>query len=1292
MLSINTNTSSLFAQNSLAGAQSSLAASVQRLSSGLRINSGADDAAGLSISQNLQSQINGVNQSIQGLSNATSLLQVADSSLASIHDMLSRMKQLATQGYDGSLSSRQRLDIANELESLNSEINATAQRTQFNGVGIIASGLSVDAVSSSIKIGTDLNGGVVSDIRLSGAAAGIYQLTKIGTSQIKLTNTSGTGQTISQTIALKNNAQNAIQTLNFQSMGIAIDVQSYQAQTSTQIAEALVAVAGGSSSTTITSSGFTSATNVINLNSSNGYVLTIDGNRYSTKGTLNGVADARVATLNSTTTIDALAAWINNLQQNFNINVSASITGSGSSYALEITSTSVTSSASASGILETVTSSNPAIITATAGADARGGINTVNVEAAAAKTWTLSSSSANISLDTINGLQLSVGGVNYKSVPALSSATTLTALASWINGLRVPASGSPDMPVTASVSGNTLTLTGPASAAGNFTVDGVASQTIGGFTSPDNSISIAATGLELNVGGASFNSLTTSIPLNQTSGFSSLSDIVDWVNALNAGVTASIANDGIASYSLSLLQTSGTPAAISFTGLRPDAIEANFSSPNDAVTLDSVNGFKVVSGAGTFSTKDITHPIVGSRADGAVTLNDLANWVSNLNAGLVGTIVGGNGSTYSLGVSYAASNLSTSAINISGIVNGTTSSDEMVALATANAGATTGVHPLVVTQTAAATSCNLAGFMDENALVDVTNFDLFVGSNVYYANGNIARGASISIYLPGQDGQTLQDNIDTSGASWSFGTALGEWSGESAWATIGQLRDWINALGDNVQANTLLTPSGDTQLHINGTQTGAGNVVGFDNLGNIAVSYDPYGWGSISTNYTNSIGGNYIAGTISLTANGGIAVSSSPAPYMLQGSTDSYQVVDDPRGIVYDGTTYFWAGPPSAVDPNYVNDSSRGLIDPGNGLWYGQPGVVLDTSQGSFLGPNPNLAGQINPDGVVNFNQNWLTGDPGINTIIAARDAKGTIDGHYFQSATNAINNAADTKINLTLTGVTTPSDPATNANIVIDQGVSNTPSDLSSSTVSVNEGSTAKNATLSINGISYDPSLQTIKVGGITYSYLGGTSGSPITVSVLPISERTVSSSGGDGIVLSSKGNRALEFQSGATSNFHVTVYTSNVMTGNSGDSTGNHQEMIALGNSLTTKGNENIYGLSSSDSIDTWQSAFRRLSSLIDSASDRISTQRGVYGSQLNAISYNVENLRSQSVNLQNSKASIADADFALETSKLVKGQIMAQATTAMSAQANQEPSIVLSLFNKSFSNNYNIQNFVY
>ncbi len=151
---INTNLASLFAQNSLANAQNNLAQSVQRLSSGLRINSAKDDAAGLSISQNMQSQINGTNQSIRNLSDATNLLQVADSSLATVQDMLLRLKQLATQGYDGSLSASQKLNIVQEMKELNDEINKTASRTAFNGINLLSSGSSVDLNNSDIKAGT----------------------------------------------------------------------------------------------------------------------------------------------------------------------------------------------------------------------------------------------------------------------------------------------------------------------------------------------------------------------------------------------------------------------------------------------------------------------------------------------------------------------------------------------------------------------------------------------------------------------------------------------------------------------------------------------------------------------------------------------------------------------------------------------------------------------------------------------------------------------------------------------------------------------------------------------------------------------------------------------------------------------------------------------------------------------------------------------------------------------------------------------------------------------------------
>jgi flagellin len=150
---INTNLASLFAQNSLTNAQNNLAQSVQRLSSGLRINSAKDDAAGLAISQLMQSNINGVNQSIRNLSDATNVLQVADTALSTIQDMLLRMKQLSVQGYDGLLSTAQMANVRTEISELRDEINATAKRTSFNDVNLLSGNRAVDASVSDVTAG-----------------------------------------------------------------------------------------------------------------------------------------------------------------------------------------------------------------------------------------------------------------------------------------------------------------------------------------------------------------------------------------------------------------------------------------------------------------------------------------------------------------------------------------------------------------------------------------------------------------------------------------------------------------------------------------------------------------------------------------------------------------------------------------------------------------------------------------------------------------------------------------------------------------------------------------------------------------------------------------------------------------------------------------------------------------------------------------------------------------------------------------------------------------------------------
>ncbi len=130
---IYTNQASLMAQKGLLGAQNSLALSVERLSSGLRINRAKDDAAGLGVGENLQKQLNGVKQGINNLNDAISMAQTAEGALQSVSAMAQRIIMLATQGANETMSYDQRSSVAKELGALREAINSIAGRTKYTG-------------------------------------------------------------------------------------------------------------------------------------------------------------------------------------------------------------------------------------------------------------------------------------------------------------------------------------------------------------------------------------------------------------------------------------------------------------------------------------------------------------------------------------------------------------------------------------------------------------------------------------------------------------------------------------------------------------------------------------------------------------------------------------------------------------------------------------------------------------------------------------------------------------------------------------------------------------------------------------------------------------------------------------------------------------------------------------------------------------------------------------------------------------------------------------------------------
>jgi flagellin len=133
---INTNLASLNAQRNLAMSQGSLSTSMQRLSSGLRVNSAKDDAAGLAIAERMNAQVRGMNVAMRNANDAISLSQTAEGAIGKIGDALQRMRELAVQSANGSNNEGDRANLDTEFKELQSEVDRLVNGTKFNGTSL----------------------------------------------------------------------------------------------------------------------------------------------------------------------------------------------------------------------------------------------------------------------------------------------------------------------------------------------------------------------------------------------------------------------------------------------------------------------------------------------------------------------------------------------------------------------------------------------------------------------------------------------------------------------------------------------------------------------------------------------------------------------------------------------------------------------------------------------------------------------------------------------------------------------------------------------------------------------------------------------------------------------------------------------------------------------------------------------------------------------------------------------------------------------------------------------------
>jgi len=274
---INTNIMSLTAQRNLNSSQSSLATSLQRLSSGLRINSAKDDAAGLAISERFTTQIRGLNQAIRNANDGVSFAQTAEGALSTAGDALQRIRELAVQSINDTNSSSDRQALNNEVGQLIAEVNRIANSTQFNGQNVLDGTLS----TLTFQVGANQN----QTIQVDGVDARTSQLgARVSTSSsftstaiAAFTNVTLNGSTIDLSAATT--TQDVVQSIN--NVSSTTGVQALKA-TSTSTATAGVAVAAGAATInsvnfTLVGTAATDAATINALSTQTGVAATVSG-------------------------------------------------------------------------------------------------------------------------------------------------------------------------------------------------------------------------------------------------------------------------------------------------------------------------------------------------------------------------------------------------------------------------------------------------------------------------------------------------------------------------------------------------------------------------------------------------------------------------------------------------------------------------------------------------------------------------------------------------------------------------------------------------------------------------------------------------------------------------------------------------------------------------------------------------------------------------------------------------------------------------------------------------------
>lgn len=190
-LSINTNIASMTAQRSFLNSNGALEQAFERLSTGKRVNSAVDDAAGLAIGKDLEARVSGLNQAVRNVNDGISMVQIAEGALGEVHDILTRMRDLAVQGYNGSLSSTELNYLETEHDKLAAALDSALNQAKFDGIDLIAGSGKTITIQSGANA-AETTAVVIHSAALTatglGVADGDIDFTSLAGSQADITN------------------------------------------------------------------------------------------------------------------------------------------------------------------------------------------------------------------------------------------------------------------------------------------------------------------------------------------------------------------------------------------------------------------------------------------------------------------------------------------------------------------------------------------------------------------------------------------------------------------------------------------------------------------------------------------------------------------------------------------------------------------------------------------------------------------------------------------------------------------------------------------------------------------------------------------------------------------------------------------------------------------------------------------------------------------------------------------------------------------------------------------------